>query len=469
MANVLRPRKRPAVLCPATEGICRGAPKPAPQKKRSYRDKLAQLREQTLLPRLPEEEQGEVEALAERYRFTLQQLRIVAQVARDLRMWREGTLAALWRELEGRADLPKDRRARARELVAAAACHVAALADGDKRYPSKALEGPPRRKVKLAEAENDRRIYGLCPAWSEQTICCGLYTLDAVTGCPYDCSYCTIQTFYGERAELDAGLRDKLAAIGAELEPETFRHIGTGQSSDALVWGNAGGMLDALCDFAAAHPQVLLELKTKSARVAPLLERGDVPANVICSWTLGPQPVIANEEHGTADLDARLDAARRVADAGLKVAFHCHPMVRYEGWREDYVALAERLLARFEPHEVLFFTLGSVTLIRPVVKAIRERGGESKILQMRLTPDHHGKLTYPEEQKVELFSTLYGALEPWHEGVFFYLCMEPKPIWERSLGFCHADSLSFEVAFAERFRRSVLQGATSDRQRRSSA
>lgn len=424
----------------------------------SYRDKLARLRDQTLLPKLPEQEQRELEALAERYRFTLQQLRIVAQAARDLRMWREGTLVELWDTLEGREGLAADRRARARQLIGAIEAHVAALAGQDKRYPDTPLDGPPRRKVKLAEAETERRIYGLCPAWSEKTICCGLYTLDAVTGCPYDCSYCTIQTFYGERAELDAGLAEKLEAIGAELEPGVFRHIGTGQSSDALVWGDASGMLDALCAFAAAQPQVLLELKTKSARVEPLLARAEgVPGNVVCSWTLAPPAVIANEEHGTADLEARLAAARRVCDAGLQVAFHCHPMVRYEGWREDYVALAERLLDRFAPEEVLFFTLGSVTLIKPVVKAIRERGGESKILQMPLTPDHHGKLTYPDEQKVELFSTLYRALTPWHEGVFFYLCMEPKPIWERSLGFCHADSAAFEAAFGEHFRRSVRE------------
>lgn len=418
----------------------------------AYREKLERLRDQTLLPRLPADEQRELEALAERYRFTLQQLRIAAQAARDLRMWREGTLIALWTELEAREGLPTDRRARARELLAAVEGRVAELAARDKRYPDEPLAGPPRRKVKLEQAESARQVYGLCPAYSEKTICCGLYTLDAVTGCPYDCSYCTIQTFYGERAELDAGLADKLAKIGAELDPEVFRHIGTGQSSDALVWGNAGGMLDALCEFAAAHPQVLLELKTKSARVEPLLERGELPLNLVCSWTLGPPAVIANEEHGTASLEARLDAARRVADAGLKIAFHCHPMVRYEGWRRDYEQLAEQLLARFAPEEVLFFTLGAVTLIKPVVKAIRERGGESKILQMPLTPDHHGKLTYPDDQKVELFSGLHQALSPWHAGVFFYLCMEAKPVWERSLGFCHADSASFEAAFGEHFR-----------------
>lgn len=158
--------------------------------------------------------------------------------------------------------------------------------------------------------------------------------------------------------------------------------------------------------------------------------------------------VIRNEEHGTASLGRRLRAARAVADRGVRVAFHFHPMVWYQGWREGYGAVAESLLARFSPPEVAFVSMGAVTLIRPVVREIRRRGGETKILQMERASDPHGKLTYPDRVKLELYRHLYAALAPWHDDVFFYLCMETAPIWEAVLGRSYTTNEDFERAFA---------------------
>ena len=92
--------------------------------------------------------------------------------------------------------------------------------------------------------------------------------------------------------------------------------------------------------------------------------------------------------------------------------------------------------------------MGAVTFIKPVVREIRRRGGETKILQMDLVPDHHGKLTYPDEIKVRLFRHLFERLAPWHAEVFFYLCMEAAPIWQRTLGRAYPTNAEFEQAFA---------------------
>jgi spore photoproduct lyase len=125
-------------------------------------------------------------------------------------------------------------------------------------------------------------------------------------------------------------------------------------------------------------------------------------------------------------------------------------MIFYQAWRRDYGDIAERLLARFEPHEVGFVSMGSVTLIRPVVQEIRRRGGETKILQMELTPDPHGKLTYPQRIKLDLFGHLYESLRPWHREVFFYLCMETDEIWRQVFGRSYATNEEFELDFLRR-------------------
>lgn len=413
----------------------------------SYAEKLQGMESRTLLPELDEQQRGFVRRVAASHRLTFQELRQVAQATRDLAMWREGPLESWWERAE--QEVGGNGRERKKALMRRLEQHLGDLASGEKVYPLAGLAGPPRRTVRLEERGSSATVFGRCAAQSDRTVCCGLHTIDAVMGCSFACSYCTIQTFYGDTAELQEDLAEKLAAI--ELDPERFYHIGTGQASDSLVWGNRAGILDALLDFAARHPNVLLELKTKSDNVDYLLDR-DVPANVVCSWSLSTEVLIRNEEHGTASLERRLGAARAMADHCGRIAFHFHPMVYYQGWREDYGGVAASLLSRFSPEQVAFLSMGSVTLIKPVAQEIRRRGGETKILQMEMASDPHGKLTYTDDRKVELFRHLHAALRPWHEEVFIYLCMEKASIWEAAFGRTYATNDDFEQDFARHCR-----------------
>ena len=410
-----------------------------------YATKLERISPGTLLAVLDEADQVLVRRLAERYRFTHQELRKVAQAVRDLQMWRESSFAEWWSHAE--AGAPGKGRERKIFILHRLDLHLEELAHREKVYPADGLDSPPGRQVRLEEKSTQGEIFGLCPAYSEETVCCGLHTIDAVRGCPFACSYCTIQTFYDETAELEADLASQLTRL--ELDPDRRYHIGTGQASDSLVWGNRGGMLDSLLAFAERSPNVLLELKTKSANIRPLLER-PVPRNLVCSWSLNSEAIIKNEEHATASLSRRLAAARSAADQGLRIAFHVHPMVYYEGWKPEYAELATRVMDSFDASEVSFISFGAVTLIKPVVKQIRKRGGDTKILQMPLVADHHGKLTYPDHIKLQLFQHLYGAFENWHEAVFFYLCMETAAIWQKVLGQAYPTNELFEQDFLDR-------------------
>ena len=407
----------------------------------------------TLYDVLAPAEQRAIRSLHARYPLTVQEMRLLCEAARDLEMWGEPGLENWWRKAEGespasqQALAPGAVRPRKRQLLQRLREHTDTLRDADTRYPTTGASQPQRPPLHVVAGDPGEEVFGDCPVRSERTLCCNLKTIDAVKNCAFGCSYCTIQTFYGDRVALEQDLGAKLRRL--ELEPGRFYHIGTGQSSDSLVWGNRGGILDDLCGFAEQQPDVLLEFKTKSANVTWFLEPGRrVPPNVVCSWSLNTEPVVEHEEHFTASLEQRLRAARRVADRGVKVAFHFHPMVHYAGWEHDYPALAARLMEQFDRSEVLFVSFGSVTFIKPVIRQIRRRGEPTRILQTRLVKDPHGKLTYADDLKVEMFQTMYHALAPWRGRVFMYLCMEKPAIWDRAFGWRFASNEEFEQAFA---------------------
>jgi len=406
--------------------------------KKKHTDKIKGFIPKTFFSSLSAPEQDFIQKTAKELQFTFQEFRQLTEYARDLQMWGETTLADLW------PVIPPGQTSNKKAILPQIHARMQEIKSQAKSYAGGELIRPKKReKGKIVLEHTEKNIFGMCPVASEKTVCCNLKTIDAVENCIFGCSYCTIQTFYKDSTVFDDNLAEKLSAI--KLDPQRRYHIGTGQSSDSLAWGNKNGTLDSLFNFARKNPNVMLEFKTKSNNIRYFLEH-DVPPNVVCSWSLNPQEIIDNEEHFTAGLEDRIHAARQVADIGVKVAFHFHPIIYYENWRNAYPEIADRLLRLFSAEEILFISFGSVTFIKPVLKKIRGLGFPTKITQMELVTDPHGKMTYPDAIKVEKFSAMYKAFANWHDRVFFYLCMEKATLWEQSLGYVYATNDEFEQA-----------------------
>jgi spore photoproduct lyase len=290
---------------------------------------------------------------------------------------------------------------------------------------------------------------------SERTRCCNLLTLDAVEKCGFDCSYCSIQSFYhGDEVVFDSSFGEKLKQLS--LDSSKIYHIGTGQSSDSLMWGNHQGVLESLCEFAESNPNVILELKTKSKNIG-WLSKNPVPKNVVCTWSLNPQEIIDHEEHLSASLDQRLGAARKLARKGVIVGFHFHPIVQYHGWEKGYADICRQITADFDPDQVAMVSLGTLTFTPGVIKTIRKRDLASKILQMPMEPSA-GKLSYPVDTKIEMFRHVYESLGQWHGKIFFYLCMEPDELWQPVFGYDYTSNNEFEYAMKSAYMAKINQG-----------
>lgn len=390
-------------------------------------------------------------SLLEQYQFSVSQKQILQTIATDFAMWNEKSLDESFpHEL---IDKYKDK-----ELLKRIVKHYENLWSELKNSPLnyenfKDVKYDFQRKISFSPYKTDNLGFGMCPVASPKTRCCNLLTLDAVESCGFDCSYCAIQSFYNEnKIGYDENFAEKLKNI--KLDPNEVYHIGTGQSSDSLMWGNKFGTLKALFDFAKTNPNVILELKTKSDNIAYLLEN-DVPRNVIVTWSLNPQIIIDNEEHLTASLDKRIESALKLSQKGVLVGFHFHPIVVFENYLEDYGKIYKKLIELFEPSNVALVSFGTLTFIKPVLKKLRTRGLKSKILQMPFD-DANGKYSYPLELKKEMFKHAYDSFKPWHKDVFFYLCMEDESLWREVFGYEYISNNQFEEFMKEAYMKKVL-------------
>ena len=380
-------------------------------------------------------------AQAETLRLSVQDCRQACEIALDFQMWGGISIQQLWPQIPANQAPVKAHKQRAMlQLRASWEEHKTRLNE----YPQNC------KTSKISAASIPRTLekqslgLGRCPVASPRTLCCNLQTLDAVDNCGYGCSYCSIQSFFdGKQISFDSGFADKLKKL--TLDPDKIYHIGTGQSSDSLMWGNSHGTLDAVIEFADTHPNVILELKTKSANVNHLL-RAKAPKNILCTWSLNTPTLIQHEEHGTASLEKRLLAARKVADAGFIVGFHFHPIIQYDNWAQDYATVIQQLSTQFSPEEVALVSMGTLTYIKSVMRDIRKRAIPSQILKMPLV-DAEGKLSYPDDIKLSLFSHVYECFpESWKSQVFYYLCMENQRLWKPVFGFDYGSNTEFEMA-----------------------
>ena len=287
------------------------------------------------------------------------------------------------------------------------------------------------------------RIMGRCPCPrdGEQTRCCNLKTLDAVQQCAFACAYCSIQSFYSQNEiRVLSDLKQHLDNM--VLEEGTW-HIGTGQSSDSLLLGDDYGTLTALKAFAEKHPDVIVELKTKSARTDWISM--DLPRNIVSTWSLNAETPAAKEEHLAATPEARIKAARACADAGHPVGFHIHPMVFFEGWEKEYKNLVMALCDNIDPENAVMVGIGTLTFTKQNLRALRESGRPTRVTQMPLSPIA-GKFSYDLETKKKMFSYLYNCFpQDWKDKVFFYLCMEDPSLWEPCLGRSYSCNADFEA------------------------
>jgi len=404
------------------------------------KDRLAPFKDNNTYKKLTREEQKFLEESAETYQLSFQDIKNLIDISRDLNTWDEGTLKDYW-------IIPEEKNLKGKQLKQAILNNIKdiwkQLKTELKDYSSFHAETDSKGlKINYVETDDKNIILGSCPVASEKTRCCNLQTLDVVNNCGFDCTYCSIQSFFdNNRVYFQKNLKEKLNRL--QLDPDKRYHIGTGQSSDSLMWGNREGILDLLNNFARKNPNVLLELKTKSKNISWFLEN-EVSPNIIITWSLNTDAIISNEEHLTANLTERLDSARQIADRGILTGFHFHPIVHYKGWNTEYTEITNSIQNMFNPDEVALISLGTLTFIKPVIKKIRDRDLKSKILQMPLE-EAGGKVSYPLETKLDLFKTVYDSFnKEWKESVFFYMCMEDESLWEPVFGRTYKDNSIFE-------------------------
>jgi spore photoproduct lyase len=272
-----------------------------------------------------------------------------------------------------------------------------------------------------------------CPGTSGH-LCCGYWTLDLYVGCRLACAYCILRSYLNfapVTVYLDP--RPAMTALGrlARANPGRLVRVGTGELGDSLELDPLFRLSEHLIRAAAAHPNLHLELKTKTDRVDHL-EAVRPKGNAVIGFSLNPEAVARDLEPGAAPPGQRLAAARRAAAAGFRLAFHFDPIVLQRGSTAEtlrlYLPLAESL-AEFGPGLISWVSLGTLRYPPALQESLREAG----LAAGQFVPCRDGKFRYLQRERSRLYRALAMELER-GTGAPVYLCMESPAVWRNVFG-----------------------------------
>ena len=293
-----------------------------------------------------------------------------------------------------------------------------------------------------------------CPVTSNH-ICCGYYVINAVTNCAMDCSYCVLQGYLNNPfLTLYTNWNDLLQEVDDFLsrgQPSLLR-LGTGELSDSLALEPIFPVSRFLIEFFSKRQKAILELKTKSPNIDSLLGL-DHQGKTVISWSVNPPKMIEREEMRTAPLEERIVAARKCQENGYPLGFHFDPILYHEGWEKEYQETILQLFKQIDPRRVAWISLGGFRY-PPNLKAIaEERFPKTEVFLGELFPGRDGKFRYLKEIRVDMYRKIAGWLKQVDPGLFMYLCMESKEVWEKVFGWAPENSRHLNQMFEERLKK----------------
>lgn len=273
-----------------------------------------------------------------------------------------------------------------------------------------------------------------CPGTCGGYLCCGYQIVTPLRGCGMYCRYCVLQVYFERQCQVAfENYGDLEEEVGRKMAAwRGIVRFGTGEFGDSLWAEDKLGLSRKVAETLLPYPNAVVEFKTKSASVDSLAGI-EQPERIIVGFSLNTPRMIERFEQDTAPLDERFAAARKCEDMGFNVAFHFDPMFWYQGWEEEYRDVVRTIYRTVrDPRKIAWVSLGGFRSNPQLKRALRDSGAHLPLYEGEMIVGADGKLRYFRPYRVALYTALRDEFERHDPGVFLYLCMESREVWEAS-------------------------------------
>ena len=252
------------------------------------------------------------------------------------------------------------------------------------------------------------------------------YYFSHMLNCVYDCRYCFLQGMFRSAhylvfvnyEDFAAQLSETATQHADAAKPTWFF---SGYDCDSLAFEPMTGFADYFVDVIQTLPNAVLELRTKSTQIRPLLKREATP-QVVVAASLSPEGVVSAVEHGTPSLVKRLRALKQLQEAGWRIGIRFDPVLWHSAYQDRYRELVEHTFTELCPDQIDSVTIGGFRVPKDFYKTMRSLYPDEPLLTIGLKTDKP-MVRYPAQVEQAVVHYLRDLCLQWvdQERVFAYL------------------------------------------------
>ncbi len=236
------------------------------------------------------------------------------------------------------------------------------------------------------------------------------YYFSHLLNCPFDCSYCFLQGMYRSANYVwFLNYEDFQKEIEKEILQEAqTAYFFSGYDGDSLALEAFTHFAEEFLSFFEKHPKGILELRTKSLFIRPLLQREPFE-NCIAAFTLSPESIAKEIELKAPPLIKRLQAAAILQKRGWKIGLRFDPLIFDKNFYALYGEFFQKVFEYLSSKNLHSVTLGTFRLPKIFYSNMKNIEAGSKLIAA-LSEETPGKMDYTKELREKMLSFCHQTL-----------------------------------------------------------
>ena len=280
----------------------------------------------------------------------------------------------------------------------------------NRRKQNRALQEKSRKLI-LARKEGQRIYPGapVCQSFSESSF----YYASLLMNCPFHCEYCYLQGMYpSANLVLFLNLEDYFSDCRRLIKEKGSLYLCISYDTDLLALEELYPFVERFARFLEKEPNLRIEVRTKAGgeslfrRLLKMHLSEDAKKRLIFAFTLSPEKIVSEAEHGTAGLKGRLRAIKMAMEEGFTLRLCFDPMLYHADWESLYTALLEKVFREIPMEKLYDVSVGSFRISESYLKSMTKSCGDSPYTSFPYE-NTDGYYHYPKE----LLCKMEGFLE----------------------------------------------------------
>lgn len=269
------------------------------------------------------------------------------------------------------------------------------------------------------------------PKAPDDVVCPHFVELKWANGCNFDCAWCYLNGTMRFRPNGKAPYMKNKSKVVEHIKSYLCQNnmpslLNSGELSDSLLFeGNGSALSDLIVPLfkdrktTNIHGHKLLIL-TKSTNIKRILA-AKAQDSVVASFSINSYEVAKRWEKKAPSPKQRIQAAKKLYDAGYAVRVRIDPIVPIDSWKSEYKELIDYLFDNFTPERI---TIGSLRGLQSTINFCKDR---SWVEYLDETSNWGKKVSV--DTRFEMYRTIIGYLKTKHKFARVGLCKETMEMW----------------------------------------